>query len=187
MLDAKGAPGVAQQVLIQPPSSWLGPLSDAERRDVIARSPIAGRYESAVDRHSAYEALIASATATATARGGAATPSPKYSQGRRDAPTGRHKAPPREPSETGRWHNRRLCQISDPRHRLTAWATVGARHSWQPVQGALRCQLRSLMLDAISCKIDHRTKDTMPMAIDKVHRRGCSATSARVGRIWIAR
>jgi hypothetical protein len=65
MLNAKGAPGVAQQVLIQPPSSWLGPLSDAERRDVIARSPIAGRYEAAVDRHSAYEALIASATATA--------------------------------------------------------------------------------------------------------------------------
>jgi DNA helicase HerA-like ATPase len=77
MLDAKGAPGVAQQVLIQPPSSWLGPLSDAERRDVIARSPIAGRYEAAVDRHSAYEALTTHASVTA--RDGAATPSPKYS------------------------------------------------------------------------------------------------------------
>ena len=43
----------------------LGPLPDAERARVIAASPIAGFYEQAVDRESAYEKLKGRAEATA--------------------------------------------------------------------------------------------------------------------------
>lgn len=56
-LEAKGAPSVVERTLIRPPSSQLGPISDAERRDVMAASPIAQKYETAVDRESAYEVL----------------------------------------------------------------------------------------------------------------------------------
>ncbi len=65
MLEAKGAPGVVQRTLIRPPSSQLGPIEVGHRRDIIASSPIAGKYETTIDRHSAYEVLIARADVAA--------------------------------------------------------------------------------------------------------------------------
>ncbi|WP_370807046.1 helicase HerA-like domain-containing protein [Boseongicola aestuarii] len=56
-LEAKGAPGVVERTLIRPPSSQLGPITSAERREVINASPIAGKYEAKKDRESAYELL----------------------------------------------------------------------------------------------------------------------------------
>ncbi len=53
----KGVPSMVERVLIRPPSSRLGPLTPAERRAVIAESPLAGRYDRTVDRESAYEIL----------------------------------------------------------------------------------------------------------------------------------
>ena len=66
-LDRRGAPGMAERTLIRPPSSRLGPLADAERAAVMAASPVAGRYEAAVDRPSAHEALAGRAEAAARA------------------------------------------------------------------------------------------------------------------------
>lgn len=57
-LDEKGAPGIVQRTLIRPPSSRLGPATDAERNAEIADSPVAGLYEEAIDRESAYEILL---------------------------------------------------------------------------------------------------------------------------------
>lgn len=57
MLEAKGVPSIAEQTLIRPPSSQLGPLSALERAAVIATSPIAGKYETVLDRESAFEVL----------------------------------------------------------------------------------------------------------------------------------
>ena len=64
-LERKGLPGMAERTLIRPPASRLGPLSEAERRAVIASSPLAGKYEAAVDRESAAEKLAARAEAAA--------------------------------------------------------------------------------------------------------------------------
>ena len=58
-LDAKGVPSVVARTLIRPPASRLGPATSAERRTVMTESPIAGQYEEAVDRESAYELLEA--------------------------------------------------------------------------------------------------------------------------------
>ncbi|UWQ19547.1 DUF853 domain-containing protein [Jannaschia sp. M317] len=57
LLERKGIPGVAERTLIRPPASQLGPITDAERREVMAASPVAGRYEAEVDRESAFEVL----------------------------------------------------------------------------------------------------------------------------------
>jgi hypothetical protein len=56
-LDAKGVPGMVERTLIRPPASRLGPASDAERAEVIRRSPVAGVYDESVDRESAHEIL----------------------------------------------------------------------------------------------------------------------------------
>ncbi|MEM6578611.1 MAG: helicase HerA-like domain-containing protein, partial [Pseudomonadota bacterium] len=61
MLEAKGAPGIAERTLIRPPSSKLGPVTAGERADLMAASPVAGKYETALDRKSAFEMLAARA------------------------------------------------------------------------------------------------------------------------------
>jgi len=56
-LDDKGRPNVTERAFIAPPGSQLGPIGTDERRKAIAASSIAGHYEKAVDRESAYEKL----------------------------------------------------------------------------------------------------------------------------------
>ena len=56
-LDEKGRPGVTQRVFVIPPGSQIGPITDAQRADLIKQSLVAGTYEQAVDRESAYELL----------------------------------------------------------------------------------------------------------------------------------
>jgi len=57
LLDEKGRPAVVERALIVPPRAQIGPLTDSERQQVIANSLVAGHYEKAVDRESAYEML----------------------------------------------------------------------------------------------------------------------------------
>lgn len=57
-LQDKGTPGMVQRVLVAPPQSRIGPLSDAERVALITCSPLVGRYDKPIDRESAYEVLI---------------------------------------------------------------------------------------------------------------------------------
>ncbi len=52
-LIKKGAPGVVERTLIRPPSTQLGPITNDERKVIIARSHVAGKYETPIDRISA--------------------------------------------------------------------------------------------------------------------------------------
>ena len=65
LLEAKGVPAMVSRTLIRPPQSRLGPVGEAERAETIAASPLAGRYDRAVDRESAHEMLAARAEAAA--------------------------------------------------------------------------------------------------------------------------
>ena len=58
-LQEKGTPEVVQRVLVAPPQSRIGPLTEAERKALVASSPLLGRYDKPVDRESAYEVLMA--------------------------------------------------------------------------------------------------------------------------------
>ena len=71
MLEAKGAPGIVERTLIRPPSSQLGPIAAAERSAAVAASPVAGKYDSAIDRQSAHE-MLAERAAKAAAEAEAA-------------------------------------------------------------------------------------------------------------------
>ena len=56
-LDDKGRPSITERVYVLPPGSQIGPISPAQRQALIANSLVAGVYEKAVDRESAYEKL----------------------------------------------------------------------------------------------------------------------------------
>ncbi len=58
-LDAKGRPGVVERSFIVPPQGQIGPITDAQRRQLMQRSLVAGVYDKPVDRESAYETLKA--------------------------------------------------------------------------------------------------------------------------------
>jgi DNA helicase HerA-like ATPase len=57
LLDENGVPSVVERAWIVPPASQIGPISDAERVAITKGSVLAGHYEAAVDRESAYEQL----------------------------------------------------------------------------------------------------------------------------------
>lgn len=79
-LDAKGRPSVTERVFVLPPGSQLGPITPAQRQQLIANSLVAGVYEKTVDRESAYEKLkgraesAPDAPATTAGKAGAAKP-----------------------------------------------------------------------------------------------------------------
>ncbi|KEO85595.1 hypothetical protein EH30_13845 [Erythrobacter sp. JL475] len=60
-LDEEGAPTVVQRTLIKPPRSRLGPVTPKERAIIQSISPFEGKYDTAIDRESAEEVLLAKA------------------------------------------------------------------------------------------------------------------------------
>ncbi|HZS68110.1 MAG TPA: helicase HerA-like domain-containing protein [Burkholderiales bacterium] len=56
-LDEKGTPAMVERAFIVPPASQLGPITDGERTELVRRSPVAGKYDTPIDRESAYEKL----------------------------------------------------------------------------------------------------------------------------------
>ena len=56
-LDEKGIPAPVERALICPPKSQIGPITPDQRQQLIGSSLVAGVYEKAVDRESAYERL----------------------------------------------------------------------------------------------------------------------------------
>ena len=70
-LDEKGAPGVVERAFVLPPRSRIGTITPAERAKVVNWSPLQGRYETTVDRESAYELLKIKAERAAAAEAAA--------------------------------------------------------------------------------------------------------------------
>ncbi|WMW81568.1 DUF853 domain-containing protein [Undibacterium cyanobacteriorum] len=64
-LDDKGRPNMVQRAYIVPPSSQIGALTAEERAAVMKQSIVAGVYEKAIDRESAYEKLKGRVASTA--------------------------------------------------------------------------------------------------------------------------
>jgi len=56
-LQEDGAPSNGAITLISPPESQIGPVDAQRRAEVLARSPLKGKYEAEIDRESAYELL----------------------------------------------------------------------------------------------------------------------------------
>ena len=101
LLDEKGRPSLTERVYVLPPASQIGPITPAQRQQLLAESVVAGVYEKAVDRESAFEALKGHAQARMAAT--AAQPpglSPAAAGGRR-APAAADEPAPAAAPERG--------------------------------------------------------------------------------------
>lgn len=103
-LQEKGAPSIVERTLIRPPSGRAGPLTDAERKSVMNVSPVAGQYDTDLDRESAFEILTARAQKAAEAE--AAKRAAEEQAAQPDSAAGRWTLPgfgdaPKEASTTG--------------------------------------------------------------------------------------
>ncbi len=56
-LEGNGTPSMVDRTLIRPPSARVGPVSTDERKAIIAKSPLRGKYDTPVDPESAFEIL----------------------------------------------------------------------------------------------------------------------------------
>lgn len=81
MLDAKGTPCVTERAWVLAPGSRIGPVTDDERKALLANSLVAGTYEQTVDRESAYEMLKRRATAAVPTGARAESPTTTQAEG----------------------------------------------------------------------------------------------------------
>jgi DNA helicase HerA-like ATPase len=104
-LGDKGAPSIVERTLVRPPSGRVGPISDDERKSIMASSPVAGIYDVDLDRESAFELLAARAQKAADAE--AAKRAAEEQAAQPDTAAGRWKLPgfgddePKQASTTG--------------------------------------------------------------------------------------
>jgi DNA helicase HerA-like ATPase len=56
-LEGNGTPSMVDRCMVRPPSGRVGPITPEERKVLMAKSPVKGKYDQAVDSESAYEVL----------------------------------------------------------------------------------------------------------------------------------
>ena len=99
-LDPKGVPTPVERCLIAPPQGRIGPVKDAERAAVMSASALAGKYDKAIDRASAYEKLTGRVVATAPAEPAAPVGGAPKRRGQYGS------VPPTVPTTSGPWGTR---------------------------------------------------------------------------------
>ena len=56
-LEGNGIPAMVERIMVRPPTARIGPITPEERTSIIGDSPVKGKYDTAIDRESAYELL----------------------------------------------------------------------------------------------------------------------------------
>ncbi len=56
-LEGNGTPAMVERVMIRPPTGRMGPIAPEERKAIMSKSPMKGKYDTAIDAESAYEML----------------------------------------------------------------------------------------------------------------------------------
>ncbi len=56
-LEGGGTPTMVERVMIRPPTARIGPVTPEERKAIMNKSPLKGKYDTAIDAESAYEML----------------------------------------------------------------------------------------------------------------------------------
>ena len=100
LLDEKGAPSVVQRAKVLFPLSQIGAITDSQRGAIIRSSRIYGKYDTMVDRESAFEVLLKQAEAAeaeAAAEEEQSAPLPQPTQDNQPAPA----APKKEAKKGG--------------------------------------------------------------------------------------
>ena len=48
-LEGDGTPAMVERVMIRPPSARIGPITPEERKAIMSKSPVKGKYDTAID------------------------------------------------------------------------------------------------------------------------------------------
>jgi hypothetical protein len=68
-LEGNGTPAMVERAMIRPPTARIGPITPDERKAIMAKSPVKGKYDTAIDSESAYEVLQKRVAGTAAPAG----------------------------------------------------------------------------------------------------------------------
>src|SRR5215213_1861328 len=71
-LEGNGTPAMVERVMIRPPTGRMGPITAEERKALMDKSPVKGKYDTGIDRESAYELLQKRLAGTAAPANGSA-------------------------------------------------------------------------------------------------------------------
>ena len=71
-LEGNGTPAMVERVMIRPPTARIGPITPEERKAIMNRSPVKGKYDTTIDSESAYEVLQKRVAGTAASADGSA-------------------------------------------------------------------------------------------------------------------
>jgi DNA helicase HerA-like ATPase len=74
-LEGNGTPSMVERCFVRPPSARVGPVSAEERKAIISKSPVKAKYDTTIDRESAFE-MLQNRTQDANAPGGTAQGQP---------------------------------------------------------------------------------------------------------------
>ena len=72
-LEGNGIPAMVERIMIRPPTARIGPITLEERKAIMDKSPVKGKYDTTIDSESAYEVLqkrVAGTAAHADQTGG---------------------------------------------------------------------------------------------------------------------
>ena len=119
-----GSPAPVERCFILPPQSRMGSISEGERADALAQDGIGDRYDTPVDRESAYEILAARAEAAQEELEKAA----EEKQAAKEAAAAQ-KAAEREAAEARKEADRKKQQITKKAERITSAAAKSATTS----------------------------------------------------------
>jgi DNA helicase HerA-like ATPase len=56
-LEGNGTPAMVERVMVRPPTGRIGPITPEERKAIMDKSPVKGKYDTTIDRESAFEVL----------------------------------------------------------------------------------------------------------------------------------
>ena len=146
-LEAAGTPSVVERANIRPPSARIGAITPDERKAVIAKSPIKGKYDTAVDPVSAFEIL------QRRLAGGAAPASP----GSASAPQTPAGPGAPAPAETGIFHRigekfRNVFGIGRPRGARLTTSQSMARNVVRAVAAGVATQVAAALAKSTGSK-----------------------------------
>jgi len=71
-LEGNGTPAMVERVMVRPPTGRIGPITPEERKAILNKSPVKGKYDTTIDSESAYELLQKRVAGTAAPAGKAA-------------------------------------------------------------------------------------------------------------------
>ena len=151
-LDEKGAPGIVERANVLFPLSQIGAVTEGQRLDIIKQSRIFGKYDTPIDRESAFEVLLKESEALAEVQEAAEKPVKSGRAGKAD--------------------------VSDEAEKPAAKQKPGLMSKvWKAVLTAVTSTLATILGTWVSNKVSGKESKSRTSAKEKVVKNATSAAT----------